>query len=160
TEYVNKYGAKGFARVKVVDEVLNGPIAKFVEADHVEKLKALTDAQSGALVLFVADKPTVVVQSLGALRLKLSIELDLIDERKLNFLWVTDWPLLEYDEELKRYTAAHHPFTAPKQEDISKLDTEPENAQANAYDIVLNGYELGGGSIRIHNEDLQSKMFE
>ncbi|WP_436954070.1 aspartate--tRNA ligase [Staphylococcus ureilyticus] len=160
TEFVNIYGAKGLAWVKVVDEGLNGPIAKFFEADHVEKLKALTGAQSGDLVLFVADKPNIVAQSLGALRLKLAKELDLIDESKLNFLWVTDWPLLEYDEELKRYTAAHHPFTAPKQEDISKLDTEPENAQANAYDIVLNGYELGGGSIRIHNEDLQSKMFE
>ncbi|MES3706166.1 aspartate--tRNA ligase [Staphylococcus ureilyticus] len=160
TEFVNIYGAKGLAWVKVVDEGLNGPIAKFFEANHVEKLKALTGAQSGDLVLFVADKPNVVAQSLGALRLKLAKELNLIDESKLNFLWVTDWPLLEYDEELKRYTAAHHPFTAPKQEDISKLDTEPENAQANAYDIVLNGYELGGGSIRIHNEDLQSKMFE
>lgn len=160
TEFVNIYGAKGLAWVKVVEEGLNGPIAKFFEADHVEKLKSLTGATAGDLVLFVADKPNVVAQSLGALRLKLAKELDLIDESKLNFLWVTDWPLLEYDEELKRYTAAHHPFTAPKQEDINKLDTEPENAQANAYDIVLNGYELGGGSIRIHNEDLQSKMFE
>ncbi|MGI2263461.1 aspartate--tRNA ligase [Staphylococcus cohnii] len=160
TEFVNIYGAKGLAWVKVVEEGLNGPIAKFFEADHVEKLKSLTGAKAGDLVLFVADKPNVVAQSLGALRLKLAKELDLIDESKLNFLWVTDWPLLEYDEELKRYTAAHHPFTAPKQEDINKLDTEPENAQANAYDIVLNGYELGGGSIRIHNEGLQSKMFE
>ncbi|MCE5034418.1 MULTISPECIES: aspartate--tRNA ligase [Staphylococcus] len=160
TEFVNIYGAKGLAWVKVVEEGLNGPIAKFFEADHVEKLKSLTGATAGDLVLFVADKPNVVAQSLGALRLKLAKELDLIDESKLNFLWVTDWPLLEYDEELKRYTAAHHPFTAPKQEDINKLDTEPENAQANAYDIVLNGYELGGGSIRIHNEGLQSKMFE
>ena len=160
TEFVNIYGAKGLAWVKVVDEGLNGPIAKFFEADHVEKLKSLTGAKAGDLVLFVADKPNVVAQSLGALRLKLAKELDLIDESKLNFLWVTDWPLLEYDEDLKRYTAAHHPFTAPKQEDIEKLDNEPENAQANAYDIVLNGYELGGGSIRIHNADLQSKMFE
>ncbi|WP_210144282.1 aspartate--tRNA ligase [Staphylococcus sp. GDY8P94P] len=160
TEFVNIYGAKGLAWVKVVEEGLNGPIAKFFEADHVEKLKSLTGAKAGDLVLFVADKPNVVAQSLGALRLKLAKELDLIDESKLNFLWVTDWPLLEYDEELKRYTAAHHPFTAPKQEDINKLDTEPENAQANAYDIVLNGYELGGGSIRIHNEGLQSKMFK
>lgn len=160
TEFVNIYGAKGLAWVKVVDEGLNGPIAKFFEPEHVDKLKSLTGANSGDLVLFVADKPSVVAQSLGALRLKLAKELDLIDESKLNFLWVTDWPLLEYDEDLKRYTAAHHPFTAPKQEDIEKLDNEPENAQANAYDIVLNGYELGGGSIRIHNADLQSKMFE
>lgn len=160
TEFVNIYGAKGLAWVKVVDDGLNGPIAKFFENDHVEKLQSLTGAQAGDLVLFVADKPSVVAQSLGALRLKLAKELNLIDETKLNFLWVTDWPLLEYDEEVKRYTAAHHPFTSPKQEDIEKLNTEPENVQANAYDVVLNGYELGGGSIRIHDADLQAKMFE
>ncbi|MEB7788038.1 aspartate--tRNA ligase [Staphylococcus equorum] len=160
TEFVNIYGAKGLAWVKVVDDGLNGPIAKFFENDHVEKLQSLTGAQAGDLVLFVADKPSVVAQSLGALRLKLAKELNMIDETKLNFLWVTDWPLLEYDEDVKRYTAAHHPFTSPKQEDIEKLITEPENVQANAYDIVLNGYELGGGSIRIHDADLQAKMFE
>ncbi|KRG10345.1 aspartate--tRNA ligase [Staphylococcus sp. NAM3COL9] len=160
TEFVNIYGAKGLAWVKVVEDGLNGPIAKFFENDHVEKLQLLTGAQAGDLVLFVADKPSVVAQSLGALRLKLAKELNLIDETKLNFLWVTDWPLLEYDEDAKRYTAAHHPFTSPKQEDIEKLSTEPENVQANAYDIVLNGYELGGGSIRIHDADLQAKMFE
>ncbi|PTE42473.1 aspartate--tRNA ligase [Staphylococcus equorum] len=160
TEFVNIYGAKGLAWVKVVEDGLNGPIAKFFENDHVEKLQSLTGAQAGDLVLFVADKPSVVAQSLGALRLKLAKELNMIDETKLNFLWVTDWPLLEYDEDIKRYTAAHHPFTSPKQEDIEKLSTEPENVQANAYDIVLNGYELGGGSIRIHDADLQAKMFE
>jgi len=160
TEFVNIYGAKGLAWVKVVDDGLSGPITRFFETTHIEKLQSLTNAESGDLVLFVADKPNVVAQSLGALRLKLARELDLIDESKLNFLWVTDWPLLEYDEDLKRYTAAHHPFTAPKQEDIEKLDSEPENAQANAYDVVLNGYELGGGSIRIHNGELQAKMFE
>lgn len=160
TEFVNIYGAKGLAWVKVVDDGLSGPIARFFETTHIEKLQSLTNAESGDLVLFVADKPNVVAQSLGALRLKLARELDLIDESKLNFLWVTDWPLLEYDEDLKRYTAAHHPFTAPKQEDIEKLDSEPENAQANAYDVVLNGYELGGGSIRMHNGELQAKMFE
>ncbi|SUM77546.1 aspartyl-tRNA synthetase [Staphylococcus saprophyticus] len=160
TEFVNIYGAKGLAWVKVVDDGLSGPIARFFETTHIEKLQSLTNAESGDFVLFVADKPNVVAQSLGALRLKLARELDLIDESKLNFLWVTDWPLLEYDEDLKRYTAAHHPFTAPKQEDIEKLDSEPENAQANAYDVVLNGYELGGGSIRIHNGELQAKMFE
>ncbi|ALM57240.1 aspartate--tRNA ligase [Staphylococcus equorum] len=160
TEFVNIYGAKGLAWVKVVEDGLNGPIAKFFENDHVEKLQSLTGAQAGDLVLFVADKPSVVAQSLGALRLKLAKELNMIDETKLNFLWVTDWPLLEYDEDVKRYTAAHHPFTSPKQEDIEKLSTEPENVQANAYDIVLNGYELGGGSIRIHDADLQAKMFE
>ncbi|OAW99666.1 aspartate--tRNA ligase [Staphylococcus epidermidis] len=160
TEFVNIYGAKGLAWVKVVDDGLSGPIARFFEDVNVEILKQLTEAKPGDLVMFVADKPNVVAQSLGALRIKLAKELGLIDESKLNFLWVTDWPLLEYDEDAKRYVAAHHPFTSPKREDIEKLDTEPENVQANAYDIVLNGYELGGGSIRIHDGELQQKMFE
>ena len=160
TEFVNIYGAKGLAWVKVTDEGLTGPIARFFEDKDTEQLKSLTEASAGDLVMFVADKPDVVAQSLGALRIKLAKELGLIDETKLNFLWVTDWPLLEYDDESKRYVAAHHPFTSPKKEDIEKLDSEPENAQANAYDIVLNGYELGGGSIRIHNGELQEKMFE
>ncbi|MGZ9627373.1 aspartate--tRNA ligase [Staphylococcus epidermidis] len=160
TEFVNIYGAKGLAWVKVVDDGLSGPIARFFEDVNVETLKQLTEAKPGDLVMFVADKPNVVAQSLGALRIKLAKELGLIDESKLNFLWVTDWPLLEYDEDAKRYVAAHHPFTSPKRENIEKLDTEPENVQANAYDIVLNGYELGGGSIRIHDGELQQKMFE
>ena len=160
TEFVNIYGAKGLAWVKVVDDGLSGPIARFFEDVNVETLKQITEAIPGDLVMFVADKPNVVAQSLGALRIKLAKELGLIDESKLNFLWVTDWPLLEYDEDAKRYVAAHHPFTSPKREDIEKLDTEPENVQANAYDIVLNGYELGGGSIRIHDGELQQKMFE
>ncbi|EHJ08839.1 aspartate--tRNA ligase [Staphylococcus simiae] len=160
TEFVNIYGAKGLAWVKVVEDGLTGPIARFFEDINVETLKSLTGAQAGDLVMFVADKPSVVAQSLGALRVKLAKELGLIDETKLNFLWVTDWPLLEYDEDSKRYVAAHHPFTSPKQEDIAKLDSAPEQAQANAYDIVLNGYELGGGSIRIHDGELQQKMFE
>ena len=160
TEFVNIYGAKGLAWVKVVDDGLSGPIARFFEDVNFETLKQLTEAKPGDLVMFVADKPNVVAQSLGALRIKLAKELGLIDESKLNFLWVTDWPLLEYDEDAKRYVAAHHPFTSPKREDIEKLDTEPENVQANAYDIVLNGYELGGGSIRIHDGELQQKMFE
>ncbi|ATQ49640.1 aspartate--tRNA ligase [Staphylococcus epidermidis] len=160
TEFVNIYGAKGLAWVKVVDDGLSGPIARFFEDANVETLKQLTEAKPGDLVMFVADKPNVVAQSLGALRIKLAKELGLINESKLNFLWVTDWPLLEYDEDAKRYVAAHHPFTSPKREDIEKLDTEPENVQANAYDIVLNGYELGGGSIRIHDGELQQKMFE
>ncbi|MDS3930394.1 aspartate--tRNA ligase [Staphylococcus epidermidis] len=160
TEFVNIYGAKGLAWVKVVDDGLSGPIARFFEDANVETLKQLTEAKPGDLVMFVADKPNVVAQSLGALRIKLAKELGLIDESKLNFLWVTDWPLLEYDKDAKRYVAAHHPFTSPKREDIEKLDTEPENVQANAYDIVLNGYELGGGSIRIHDGELQQKMFE
>ncbi|HHO1779931.1 TPA: aspartate--tRNA ligase [Staphylococcus aureus] len=160
TEFVNIYGAKGLAWVKVVEDGLTGPIGRFFETENVETLLTLTGAEAGDLVMFVADKPNVVAQSLGALRVKLAKELGLIDETKLNFLWVTDWPLLEYDEDAKRYVAAHHPFTSPKEADIAKLGTAPEEAEANAYDIVLNGYELGGGSIRIHDGGLQEKMFE
>ncbi len=160
TEFVNIYGAKGLAWVKVVEDGLTGPIGRFFEAENVETLLTLTGAEAGDLVMFVADKPNVVAQSLGALRVKLAKELGLIDETKLNFLWVTDWPLLEYDEDAKRYVAAHHPFTSPKEADIAKLGTALEEAEANAYDIVLNGYELGGGSIRIHDGELQEKMFE
>ncbi|HCY7641827.1 TPA: aspartate--tRNA ligase [Staphylococcus aureus] len=160
TEFVNIYGAKGLAWVKVVEDGLTGPIGRFFETENVETLLTLTGAEAGDLVMFVADKPNVVAQSLGALRVKLAKELGLIDETKLNFLWVTDWPLLEYDEDAKRYVAAHHPFTSPKEADIAKLGTAPEVAEANAYDIVLNGYELGGGSIRIHDGELQEKMFE
>ncbi|MDE3373739.1 aspartate--tRNA ligase [Staphylococcus aureus] len=160
TEFVNIYGAKGLAWVKVVEDGLTGPIGRFFETENVETLLTLTGAEAGDLVMFVADKPNVVAQSLGALRVKLAKELGLIDETKLNFLWVTDWPLLEYDEDAKRYVAAHHPFTSPKEADIAKIGTAPEEAEANAYDIVLNGYELGGGSIRIHDGELQEKMFE
>ncbi|MBO2761540.1 aspartate--tRNA ligase [Staphylococcus aureus] len=160
TEFVNIYGAKGLAWVKVVEDGLTGPIGRFFETENVETLLTLTGAEAGDLVMFVADKPNVVAQSLGALRVKLAKELGLIDETKLNFLWVTDWPLLEYDEDAKCYVAAHHPFTSPKEADIAKLGTAPEEAEANAYDIVLNGYELGGGSIRIHDGELQEKMFE
>ncbi|EKU49968.1 aspartate--tRNA ligase [Staphylococcus massiliensis] len=160
TEFVNIYGAKGLAWVKVVDDGLSGPIARFFEDPHVEKLQALTNAKSGDLVLFVADQKDVVAQSLGALRTKLAKERELYDPEQLNFLWVTDWPLFEYDDEEHRYVAAHHPFTAPKDEDLDKLSSNPEDAQAKAYDVVLNGYELGGGSIRIHDGDIQSQMFK
>ncbi|EGQ4422540.1 TPA: aspartate--tRNA ligase [Staphylococcus pseudintermedius] len=160
TEFVNIYGAKGLAWVKVVEDGLNGPIARFFEDAHVTKLQALTGAKAGDLVLFVADSKDVVAQSLGALRNKLGKERGLIDPEQYNFLWVTDWPLLEYDEEARRYVAAHHPFTSPKVEDIDLLETAPEQAQAQAYDLVLNGFELGGGSIRIHDGELQQRMFK
>lgn len=160
TEFVNIYGAKGLAWVKVVEDGLNGPIARFFEDAHVTKLQALTGAKAGDLVLFVADSKDVVAQSLGALRNKLGKERGLIDPEQYNFLWVTDWPLLEYDEEARRYVARHHPFTSPKVEDIDLLETAPEQAQAQAYDLVLNGFELGGGSIRIHDGELQQRMFK
>ena len=158
-KYVSQFGAKGLAWLKVEEDGLKGPIAKFL-TEVSDELIAATNAEVGDILMFGADKPEIVAAALGAVRTRLGKELGLIDESKLNFLWVTDWPLLEYDEDAKRYVAAHHPFTSPKREDIEKLDTEPENVQANAYDIVLNGYELGGGSIRIHDGELQQKMFE
>ncbi|MFD2829582.1 aspartate--tRNA ligase [Corticicoccus populi] len=157
--YVKTYGAKGLAWVKVTADGLTGPIAKFFDESRQEELKSVLGAKTDDLVLFVADKEKVVHAALGNLRNKLGRDLDLIDDSKYNFLWVTDWPLLEYDEENNRFAAAHHPFTAPRTEDIELLETAPEKVKANAYDIVLNGYELGGGSIRINDAELQEKMF-
>ena len=159
TEFVAVYGAKGLAWLKVDAEGLKGPIAKFFNEEDVQAIKATLDAADGDLLLFVADKKSVVADALGALRLKLGKELGLIDPSQFNFLWVTDWPLLEYDEEEGRYYAAHHPFTMPFREDLVLLDTDPSKVRAQAYDIVLNGYELGGGSLRIFERPIQEKMF-
>ncbi|NBJ68628.1 MULTISPECIES: aspartate--tRNA ligase [Clostridia] len=160
TEFVKVYGAKGLAWLKVEGTELKGPIAKFISEEEKTALLEAAQAEDGDLLLFVADKTNIVYDSLGALRLKLGKELGLIDQSAFHFLWVTDWPLLEYDEEQGRYFAAHHPFTSPVEADREKLDTEPENVKANAYDLVLNGYELGGGSIRIHQTELQQEMFK
>lgn len=160
TEFVNVYGAKGLAWLKVEEEEVKGPISKFLSDEEKAAIKDKAKANSGDLLLFVADKSSVVYDSLGALRLKLGKDLGLIDEEAFHFLWVTDWPLFEYDEELGRYFAAHHPFTSPIEADKEKLLTDPMNVRANAYDLVLNGYELGGGSIRIHQTELQNKMFQ
>ena len=160
TDFVKIYGAKGLAWLKVTDEGLTGPIAKFFEADEQQAFQTALDAKDNDLLLFVADKTSVVYDSLGALRQKIAKDLDLIDESVFNFLWVTDWPLLEYDEDLGRYFAAHHPFTLPQKQDIDKLSSAPEQVKASAYDLVLNGFELGGGSLRIYKKDLQEKMFE
>ncbi|MCG1008869.1 aspartate--tRNA ligase [Salinicoccus sp. ID82-1] len=157
--YVKTYGAKGLAWLKVKEDALNGPIAKFFNEQNQADLFEKLSLENGDLVLFVADSEKVVHASLGNLRNKLARDLDLIPQDQFNFLWVTDWPLFEYDEDAGRYFAAHHPFTSPKAEDIDKLDQAPEQVLANAYDIVLNGYELGGGSIRIHDASLQEKMF-
>ncbi|WP_062104589.1 aspartate--tRNA ligase [Bacillus niameyensis] len=159
-EFVSVYGAKGLAWMKVEEEGLKGPIAKFFTDDNQVKLRAELGAEQGDLLLFVADTKKIVAESLGALRLKLAKELGLIDQSKFNFLWVVDWPLLEYDEEEKRYFAAHHPFTMPAREDLYKLETDPANVRAQAYDLVLNGYELGGGSLRIFERDIQERMFK
>lgn len=160
TDYVKKYKAKGLAWVKVVEEGFNGPIAKFFNEEEVANIKAATNAEVGDLLLFVADTKAVVADSLGALRLHLGKELGLIDESKFNFLWVIDWPLFEYDEEAGRFFAAHHPFTMPSIDTLDTFDTDSHHAKAQAYDIVLNGYELGGGSLRIYRPDIQSRMFE
>ncbi|WP_424474862.1 aspartate--tRNA ligase [Oceanobacillus kimchii] len=159
TEYVKVYDAKGLAWLKAEESELKGPIAKFLSEEEVTGIRERADVEQGDLLLFVADKTNVVYDSLGALRLHLGKELDLIDESKFHFLWVTDWPLLEYDEGLGRYFAAHHPFTSPVEEDIDKLESNPASVRANAYDLVLNGFELGGGSIRIHQKEQQDQMF-
>ncbi|MEH7223131.1 aspartate--tRNA ligase [Bacillus sp. JJ1566] len=160
TEYVNRYGAKGLAWLKVEEAELKGPIAKFFDEEEQKALRTVLEASAGDLLLFVADKSNVVADALGALRLKLGKELDLIDSSKFNFLWVTDWPLFEFDEEDGRYYAAHHPFTMPARDDIELLDSKPWEVKAQAYDLVLNGYELGGGSLRIFERDIQEKMFK
>ncbi|MGX1263601.1 aspartyl-tRNA synthetase [Rossellomorea marisflavi] len=159
TEFVSRYGAKGLAWLKVEEEGLKGPISKFVSDDDASSLSSASEAETGDLLLFVADKKSVVADALGALRLKLGKELGLIDESVFNFLWVTDWPLLEFDEGDNRYYAAHHPFTMPVREDLELLETAPGKVRAQAYDLVLNGYELGGGSLRIYERDIQEKMF-
>jgi aspartyl-tRNA synthetase len=159
-EYAGRYGAKGLAWLKLEEDGFKGPIAKFFTEEEFATLKLAVEAQAGDLILFVASDASVVANSLGALRLKLGKDLDLIDQSKFNFLWVTDWPLLEYDADLNRYFAAHHPFTSPVREDIDKLDTDPGSVKAQAYDLVLNGYELGGGSVRIYERDIQEKMFK
>lgn len=159
-DFAGRYGAKGLAWLKVTEEGLNGPIAKFFEGEAADTIIQATEAQAGDLLLFVADKSSVVADALGALRLKLGKELGLIDESKFEFLWIVDWPLFEYDEAEGRYYAAHHPFTRPFDEDLELMNTNPKEVRAQAYDIVLNGYELGGGSLRIYEPDLQAKMFE
>lgn len=158
-EFAAIYGAKGLAWLKVEEDGVKGPIAKFFAEDQ-EQLVSELEAEVGDLILFVADKKGIVADALGALRIKLGKERGLIDQSKFNFLWVTDWPLLEYDEEEGRYYAAHHPFTMPFREDMDKLESDPASVRAQAYDLVLNGYELGGGSLRIFERDVQEKMFK
>lgn len=158
-EFAAIYGAKGLAWLKVEEDGVKGPIAKFFAEDQ-EQLVSVLEAEVGDLILFVADKKGIVADALGALRIKLGKERGLIDQSKFNFLWVTDWPLLEYDEEEGRYYAAHHPFTMPFREDMDKLESDPASVRAQAYDLVLNGYELGGGSLRIFERDVQEKMFK
>ncbi len=160
-EFVKTYKAKGMAWLIVDENEIRGSIAKFFSPEELKAIADKAQAQAGDVILFVADlKASVVYASLGALRCEIAKRFDLIPEGMFNLLWVTDFPLLEYDEEENRYVAMHHPFTSPKDEDIALLDTDPGKVRAKAYDIVLNGYELGGGSIRIYDHAMQQKMFE
>ena len=160
-EFVKIYKAKGMAWIQVeAGGELKSAITKFLNEDEIKKILERMGAEEGDLLLFVADKNEIVYDALGQLRLELARKLDLLDKSKYEFLWVTEFPLLEYDEEEKRYAAKHHPFTSPMDEDIHLLETSPGEVRAKAYDIVLNGVEIGGGSIRIHSTELQSIMFK
>lgn len=161
TEYVKTYGAKGMAYIVVNENgTLKSAITKFLSDEVVESIISKMEAEPGDIILFGADTDDVVFASLGALRLELARRLELLDKNTFQFVWVTDFPLLEWSAEQKRYVAKHHPFTMPKEEDLHLLDTDPSKVRADAYDICLNGNEIGGGSIRIYQRGIQEKMFE
>lgn len=158
-EFVKTYRAKGLAWINAKPDGLQSPIAKFLTEEEMAAVLARANVETGDIVFIVADTNDIVFASLGALRCKLADKLKLIPEGKYNLLWVTDFPLLEWNEEANRYVAMHHPFTSPKDEDLDKLESDPGSVRAKAYDIVLNGVEIGGGSIRIHSNELQQRMF-
>ena len=160
-EFVKTYKAKGLAYIAYKEDEIKSPIAKFLSSEQMQAVLDKVEAKTGDLVLIVADKDSIVLQALGALRLQLSKELEILkDNKEFNFVWVTEFPLVDYNEEENRYVAAHHPFTMPMDEDLQYLESEPGRVRAKAYDIVLNGEELGGGSIRIHDSKLQETMFK
>lgn len=159
-DFVGIYGAKGLAWMQIQEDgSVKSPIAKFFSEAHLANILKTAAAEPGDLLLFVADKPAVVAQALGALRIEMAKRRNLIDHDALAFTWVVDFPMFEYDEEEKRYVAMHHPFTAPRDEDLPLLQTDPGKVYAKAYDMVLNGTEIGGGSIRIHRRDVQKQVF-
>jgi aspartyl-tRNA synthetase len=159
TNEAKVFGAKGLAWIKVTEAGFESPIAKFFKDGQVKEMASRLGAKPGDLMMFIADSPKIVAETLGYLRLLMGKRLNLIDEKKLNFLWVTDFPLVEWNADEKRWDAMHHPFTAPYDDDLPLMTTDPGKVRAKAYDIVLNGSEIGGGSIRIHRSDVQSKMF-
>lgn len=160
-DYVGNYGAKGLAWIGFnKDGSLKCQITKFLGEDKIREIGKFCEAENGDLVLIIADKPKVVAQALGELRLEMARRMDLIDENEFCFRWVTDFPMFEYSEEDKRWVAEHHPFTAPRDEDVQYLLTDPSKVYAKAYDMVLNGVEAGGGSLRIYQEELQEKVFK
>ncbi len=159
-DFVGIYGAKGLAWMQIQEDgSVKSPIAKFFSEVHLANILAAAQAEPGDLIMFVADKPAVVAQALGALRIEMAKRRNLIDPDALAFAWVVDFPMFEYDEEEKRYVAMHHPFTSPRDEDLALLATDPGKVYAKAYDMVLNGTEIGGGSIRIHRRDVQKQIF-
>jgi len=160
TELVSIYKAKGLAWIKVRDAEWQSPITKFFSEEEKAAMRERIDMAPGDLVFFVADQPKITNESLGHLRNHLGEKLKLIDEGAFNFVWVTQFPLLEYDETEKRNQALHHPFTAPFEADYDKLASDPLRVRSRAYDLVLNGFEIGGGSIRIHQKEVQEKVFE
>jgi aspartyl-tRNA synthetase len=159
TNEAKVFGAKGLAWIKVTEAGFESPIAKFFKDGQVKAIAERLQAKPGDLMMFIADTRKVTADTLGYLRLLMGRRLNLIDESKFNFLWVTDFPLVEWNPEEKRYDAMHHPFTAPREEDLQHMGSDPLKMRAKAYDIVLNGSEIGGGSIRIHRSEIQSKMF-
>lgn len=161
TDFVKQFGAKGLAYLKMEDDgSIKSPIAKFFSEEELAAIVADCGAEAGDVILIVADKPAVVADALGRLRLKVAEDYDMIPAGVYNFLWVVDFPLLDHDEETDTWHAVHHPFTSPYPEDIEKMETDPANVRARAYDVILNGCELGGGSIRIHQPEMQEKMFK
>lgn len=160
TESAKAYGAKGLVWLRVLDGEINSSVNKFFTQEELSKIATVFEAKVGDLILIAADKAKVVFDTLGFLRRHIAGILGLLDSKQFNFLWVTDFPLFEYDEETGSYSAMHHPFTSPRLSDVDKLIEKPGEVKARAYDIVLNGVELGGGSIRIHDRELQTKMFE
>lgn len=160
-EFAKGYGAKGLAYIAIAEDgTRKSSFAKFMTDEEMDALVAAMDGKAGDLLLFAADKKKLVYDVLGALRLELAKQMELLDKNEYRFVWVTEFPLLEWSEEENRFTAMHHPFTMPMDEDIPLLDTDPGAVRAKAYDIVLNGNEIGGGSVRIHQDDIQERMFE
>ena len=160
-DFVKDYGAKGLAYIAIAEDgSFKSSFAKFMKPEEMDALIKAMDGQPGDLLLFAADKNTIVWASLGALRIELARQMDLLDKNEYKFLWVTEFPLLEWSDEEQRFMAMHHPFTMPMEEDWDRIDTDPGSVRAKAYDIVLNGTEIGGGSVRIHQDDIQEKMFE
>lgn len=160
-DFAKDYGAKGLAYVAIQpDGTVKSSFAKFMKEEEMDALIKAMDGEAGDLLLFAADKNKVVWDVLGALRLELARQMELLDNSEYRFVWITEFPLLEWSEEENRFKAMHHPFTMPMEEDLPYIDSDPGRVRAKAYDIVLNGTEIGGGSVRIHQNDIQEKMFE